>query len=247
MATRKAQHLSEISTSWTLFFQAFDGSSEQMKTARQQLLERYRTPVFRYLLAAVGQTDVADDLHQEFALRFIRGDFQRVNPDWGRFRYYLKTALRNLVTDYYRRQQRQPAPLPDDEIIAGDRRVDEIDEEYLACWKAELLTRTWRALQQYENETGKPFFTILRFRSDHPELTSEEMATHLTPQLKKEINAGWVRKRLHYAREMFADLLIQEVLSTLEDPGAEDLADELQDVGLLDYCRSALQRYSHSL
>jgi DNA-directed RNA polymerase specialized sigma24 family protein len=48
----------------------------------------------------VRDPEVADDLAQEFALRFLRGDFQRADPERGRCRDYLKRALINLVHDY---------------------------------------------------------------------------------------------------------------------------------------------------
>jgi hypothetical protein len=53
-----------------------------------------------------------------------------------------------------------------------------------------------------------------------------------------------VRKRLHYARDKFTELLLQEVLRTLEVATREQLEEELQDLGVLEYCRGALDGYS---
>src|SRR5262245_57328630 len=93
--------LSGISTLWSTFFQAHK-SGDAAVAARQALLERYSGAVYRYLLGAVRNEDTAADLTQEFALRFLRGDFHRADPQRGRFRDYLKTSLIHLVNDHHR-------------------------------------------------------------------------------------------------------------------------------------------------
>ena len=49
---------------------------------------------------------------------------------------------------------------------------------------------------------------MLRYRVDHPDLRSPELAAGLTEKLGKPINAGAVRVLLHRAREVFAELLL---------------------------------------
>lgn len=244
--TDSAHQLQDISTSWTLLFQSHDGPQEQISAARRFLLDRYSKPVYRYLLASVKDPDSADELYQEFALRFVRGDFRRAHPDQGRFRHYLKRALHHLIVDHFRRRERQPAPLPAEESALADAQAPsaEMDHEFTASWRAELLARTWEALEQFEARTGKPFFTILRCRTEHPELSSEQMVHQLGSKLGPGVNTGWMRKRLHYARDKFTELLLQEVLRTLEVTTREQLEEELQDLGVLEYCRSALDGFS---
>ena len=55
-----------------------------------------------------------------------------------------------------------------------------------------------------------------------------------------------VRKTLERAHAKFADLLVQEVAATLDDPTTEQVRDELGDLDLLKYCHSALERWSTS-
>ena len=103
------QRLSRIATHWTVVFQAHDGNDPTC-TARNQLLLRYSGAVYRYLLGAVRDPDAAADLCQEFAVRFLRGDFRRADPGRGRFRDYVKGALVNLANDYYRGRRDGPRP-----------------------------------------------------------------------------------------------------------------------------------------
>src|SRR5438128_969371 len=105
------QRLSQISTQWTMVFQAHQGSADAVSKAQQQLLERYSGAAYRYLLGAVRDPDVAAELCQEFALRFVRGDFRRASPERGRFRNYLKTALIHLVSDYPNKRRAAPRRL----------------------------------------------------------------------------------------------------------------------------------------
>ena len=238
------QHLSEISTVWTVLFQAHAGPADAAGAAQRQMLQRYSSAVYRYLLAAVRSPEVADDLFQEFALRLVRGDFKRADPERGRFRDFLKTSLYHLIVDHGRRQQRRPLTLsPDHPEPAGEPPPEAAsDREFLAIWKSELMRRAWEALAQVERQTGQILYTVLRARADHPELRSPQMAEQLSRQLGKPVSAVWVRKRLFLAREKFTDLLLEEVARSLEQATLEDLEQELADLELLDYCRPALER-----
>ena len=124
-------HLSRISTLWSTFFQAHK-SGDAAVAARQALLERYSGAVYRYLLGAVRDEDTAADLAQEFALRFLRGDFHRADPQRGRFRDYLKTSLIHLVNDHHRDRQQQPAPLASDSPAPSEA---DSENDFLARWR----------------------------------------------------------------------------------------------------------------
>src|SRR5438445_11378604 len=96
--------LSSIQTQWTKLFEAHQGPGDAATAAQRQLLSRYYSVVYRYLLAMVRDPMVAEDLTQEFAVRFLRGDFKQANPERGRFRDFLKTALRHLAQDHWRKK-----------------------------------------------------------------------------------------------------------------------------------------------
>ena len=73
-------------------------------------------------------------------------------------------------------------------------------------------------------------------------MPSPEMANRLSVTLGKPINAAAVRQMLHRAREKFADLLLEQVAHSLDDPNPEQLGQELEDLGLIDHVRPALER-----
>src|SRR5262245_20611504 len=106
--------LSAIETRWTVLFNAHESQGNARLAAQTQLLLRYHSAVYRYLLGIVRDSEVAAELSQEFAVRFLRGDFHRANPQRGRFRDFLKTSLRHLAQDYWRKLNKASLPLPDD-------------------------------------------------------------------------------------------------------------------------------------
>src|SRR5262245_49194788 len=111
------QRLSRISTLWTLLQQAHAGPADAATSAQRLLMQRYLGSVYHYLLGALRDEAAAEELLQEFAARFLRGDFRRADPQRGRFRDYVKTALIHLVDDYHRAERARPRPLPSD--LAG--------------------------------------------------------------------------------------------------------------------------------
>lgn len=237
------QRLSQISTLWSLVQQANSGPVEAVSAARQQLLERYGGAISRYLRKLLPNRDAADEVFQEFALQLVHGDLRGADPHRGRFRNFVKGTLFHLVADYYKQRRKWPAPLPHGESVpAADTPIAESDAVFLESWRDELLARAWAALAKLETQMGQPYYAVLRFRADHPDLRSPQMAEELTNQLGRHFTAGAVRQTVHRARERFADLLLDEIRHSLDDPTSIQLEEELVELGLLDYCRPALER-----
>lgn len=245
MDTRELnEHLSQINTLWSTVIQAHTGCLEVVSAAQQRLFKRYSPAIYKYLLGAVGDAHEADELFQEFALRFVRGDFKRAHRSRGRFRQFLKTALFHLVVDHRRRKARQPVPLAlaASQSPAEEWQPPDSEGEFLDIWREQLLTRTWEEFEQLERQTGQILYSVLRLRADHPDLQAPQMAERLSARLGKPLTPAWVRKRLHLAREKFADLFIAEVSRSLKNPHSDELEQELLELGLLNFCRPALER-----
>jgi RNA polymerase sigma-70 factor (ECF subfamily) len=238
------QHLSHINTMWTMLYQAHRGAPDEAAAARQALMQRYCGAVYRYLLGALRDPNAAEDLTQEFALRFIQGRFRQADPAHGRFRSYVKTALFHLVDDWRRSQGKGPraVPLEADEPVPAPDEGAAAEQAFRDSWRQELLSRAWKGLEQAQQETGQPYHAVLRCRVDHPDMPSAQMAELLGASLGKELSAAGVRQLLHRARERFADLLLEETRQSLEGAGGQQLEDELAELNLLKYCQAALQR-----
>jgi RNA polymerase sigma factor (sigma-70 family) len=236
-------HLSQMTTQWTIVFQAHSGKPDEVSVAVSRLMCRYAGAVHRYLLNVLRDPDAAAELDQEFALRFLRGDFRHCNPQRGRFRDYVKRAVQNLINDYYRRKRPTvslDAGTP--EPAAADSGVAEFEQQFLESWRKDLLDRAWNALAELEKKTGNPYHTVLRSRVDHPEVHFDKLADHLSAKLKRPLTAGAVRQALMRSRRKYVNYLLTEVAASLDHPTHDDLEEELSDLNLLHYCRPYMNR-----
>jgi RNA polymerase sigma factor (sigma-70 family) len=237
-------HLSQIPTLWSLVRGAHKGLQEEMASARAKLLERYGGAVKRYLMKSLRDPDATEELSQEFAIRFLRGDFHRADPERGRFRSFVKTALFRLMMDFRKRQRRNPRLLDshDPEPSAKTPDMDELDRGLCQSWREQLLNRTWQLLAAAGRRSRQPFYQVLRLKADHPEFRAPEIAEVISQQTGQPVNSAHIRQTLHRAREHFAELLLDQVAQSLETPSIENLEEELRELGLLMYCEPVLER-----
>src|SRR5215470_4444044 len=122
------QHLSQIATQWTMLFQAHKGPDDDAIQVRRALMLRYCGAVYRYLAKVVRDPHLAEELTQEFAVKFLEGGFAGADPTRGRFRSYVKTSLFRLVAEHHRKRQKQARQVALDE----DSQVAAPDEEAAA-------------------------------------------------------------------------------------------------------------------
>lgn len=224
---------------------AADDSSKE--SAQQLLLERYGGAVQRYLLAAVRDEHVADELFQEFAVKLVKGDFKQADPEIGKFRSYVKTSLFRLVAGYYRKtsagKQRNLDQLPDVDSKAYDIGSEE-DEKFLQIWRDGILARAWSGLETAEANGGPPWYTILRLRIENPAASSPQLSELISEAVGKQMTSGNTRVQIHRAREKFAHSLFKAIADSLEKPTREAVEAELIEVRLIEYCRDALDGFS---
>jgi RNA polymerase sigma-70 factor (ECF subfamily) len=232
MAAREDERLSQIATHWSLLLQAHAGGGDARRLALGELLLRYHAPVYRYLRGLVGNDAQAEELCQEFALRFLRGDFRHVDPKRGQFRNYLKVALQHLAVEQTRR--RPPLPLTGDPC--GPPPADAGGAAFLDLWRAELLDRAWAALAEQSAARGDRFYEVLRLKAEDPGLTSAAAADALTRRHGAAVTADAVRQTLRRARTRFVELLRAEVAASIPTDDPAEVDAELADLGLLVYC-----------
>lgn len=239
--------LSRIETLWSVVRRAHDAQDSIALSAQQQLLDIYGGAIQRYLLASLKDSSAADDLFQEFALKFVKGDLRGVDPERGRFRYYVKKVVSNLMNQHRRKQASRKEQLLLEEDQQGDSACAELtsdeDRLFLASWRDDLLEQTWDAMAEHESKTGTPYNSVLRLRVGDPALSSEEFAEKLSALIGKPMTSGTARVTLHRARDKFANLLISVISDSLESPDKDAIESEMIDLGLIDYCREALASF----
>ncbi len=237
-----SSHLSRIETQWSMVHRAHTSRSDSRANVQSQLIERYGPAIQRYLLASMRNADAAAEVYQEFALRLVRGDFRNADSDKGRFRNMVKTALYRLMIDHYRRTEKQrklgAANVVDDVAMTCD--AEPSPESFTLAWRESLIDEAWKRLEQMEQQTGNPYFTVLRARVDQPRLTTKQLRESLLEADVKLPAESAFRVLLHRCRKRFAAILLDQVVQSLDDPNNDDIELELIELGLHHYCKPVM-------
>ena len=230
--------LSQLNTEWSLIVAAHQSADPgAARDAQAELLPAYCAAIYRYVQGAIHDPPAAENLCQEFAVRFVRGDFRHARPEKGRFRDYLKASLFHLVGEYYREKRDRDRPIPSDgRLLIGERTGPDTDRLFLASWRQEILNRTWTGLRgEFSGPSPTPY-DVLRRKADDPAITSQMQANAFTEATGRPSTAANIRQLLHRGRERFAELLRLEVAATVQSNDPATIDEELAEMGLLVYC-----------
>jgi len=199
----------------------------------------YGTPARAYLLALLRSEDAADEVLQTVLLQVTEKGFPTLDPARGKFRHYLKAPLRNAA-NRHRRPDRLPVADADPNEVGGGESAE--DGTWRDEWRACVLDAAWRALDRQQRTAGRGnlAFTVLRLTADHPDLDSPALAAMAAESSGQSLSPEAFRKQLSRARRAFAELIVAEVRQALDGPTAEEVVDELADLGLLAHVRDYL-------
>jgi RNA polymerase sigma factor (sigma-70 family) len=221
-----------ISTRWSLIRVAHTGDRDA-QAARAALVLRYAKSVRAYVGGLLKSRDDADELAQEVVVRLLKGDFAGADPTRGRFRDLLKTAARNMVRNFWEKQNRRRPVDADLSLVAG---AESPGDPWLAAWQRTILDHVWAALKEVEKANPKnPAHALLRLRTEFPDLTSEQLAEKLSAKIGTPVRPDTCRQMLRRARLKFAELLVEEIRLGLDDPSPARVEEELTALELLEY------------
>src|SRR5262249_51889093 len=145
-----ASRLEGIDTRWSLIREAHAaGTPRNATAARQALVLRYARAIRRYVGGIVTNTADADELAQDAILRLMAGDFAGADPNRGRFRDLLKTAVRNMIHNHWDKANRRRAANLDVNVAGA---AETPDAEWDAAWRQAVLDLAWAALRDHERD-----------------------------------------------------------------------------------------------
>jgi RNA polymerase sigma factor (sigma-70 family) len=220
--------IDEIATQWSLLRLAHQSSIRVAGPARNVLVLRYSRAIRGYVGAMVKDVEDADELAQEVVVRLLQGNFARANPERGRFRDMLKVAVRNVVLTYWTQKRRRAKVDVDVTQLPGVGEERQIEEEWTAAWQRSVLDMTWAAMEDYACAHPQSMsWMLLRLRADHPEDDLTQLAARFAQQTGKSLRPAALRQQLRRARLRFAQLLVEEVAKSLDDPNPERVEEEL--------------------
>ena len=201
------------------------GDSPEARQALSDLCAAYYTPVFVLIRRTVPSEEAARDLTQEFFARLLaRAGLGQVDPERGRFRYFLLGAVKHFLADVHDEQcrlkrggGRVPISLdagtessPAMEIADTSRPSPEL--EFDREWAVTLLDRALDRLGREQTEAGKGE----QFPSLKPWLTGDKQQVSLSDLAARfELTEGALRVALHRLRKRFRELVREEIAGTV--------------------------------
>lgn len=234
------ERIDGIHTRWSVIRLAHDNQKpESVAEARRVLVMRYSSAVRRYIGAIVKDRDNADELSQDVMIRLMKGDFAGANPDRGRFRDLLKTAIRNMVRNHWEKTSRRKGSDTGLEMIADDRNSD-LESQWDAAWQRSVLEQAFSRMLGEDGGKPGPGYKLLKLRGEFPDATSEELAERLSESTGTPIRADACRQLLRRSRARFAGHLLDEVRCGLADESDGRVQQELADLGLLEIMQDFL-------
>ena len=222
----RPEQLSGLETSWTMIKSAHSVGPEG-QAAMRALIGRYHDAVERYIRLKMRDSNLADEVLQEFWTKLLTHKLAGADENKGRFRDYLRTVLHRLIVDHFRTKKLQPLP-PGDLVDPDDQ-----DKDYDRIWREVLIRRVWSRLETFEAITPKNrYATVLQLRVSAPEAPIEQLAENLSKKLDTKLTPEAFRKTLQRARTKYLELLIEELRVTIHPATQEDIEAEINDLGL---------------
>jgi RNA polymerase sigma-70 factor (ECF subfamily) len=218
-----------------LVLNARDKAAPGSKEALESLCQTYWHPIYAFVRGTGRSPPDAQDLTQEFFVRLLSRDFLRlVAPDKGRFRTFLRMALKRFLANEWDRVHAQKrgggaTHLSFDTALAEERLGRELagplapDRLYDRSWALTLLDQAMTRLGDEYRSAGK----IAQWRQLKPYLTAER-GSIAYPQIAAALGIadGAARVAVHRFRKRFRQVFRQAIADTVCAPG--DVESELR-------------------
>jgi RNA polymerase sigma-70 factor (ECF subfamily) len=215
-----------VTTQWTRVL-ATRGDSPEARQALSDLCAAYYTPVFVLMRRAAPSEEAARDLTQEFFARLLaRAGLGQVNPERGRFRFFLLGAVKNFLANVYHEQTRLKrggghVPISLDAgtdsspgLEIADASLPSPDMEFDREWAVTLLARALDRLGREQAGAGKGE----QFPAVKPWLTGDKQDVSLADLAARlGMSEGALRVALHRLRKRFRELVKEEIAGTVGD------------------------------
>jgi len=222
------------STRWSVVLAAGQRSLPTSDQALADLCQAYWFPLYAYVRRRVADVNSAQDLTQEFFANLLEKNILAVaQPERGRFRSFLLTALKNFLANEWERQRAKKrgagqSPLSLD-FAAGENRYcrepsysSTAERLFDRHWALTLLEQVLSELRTVYLQSGKEAqFDVLKpFLTGSRELSLAEAAKALG------LSEGAVKVAAHRLRQHYRDLLRTAIAHTLAE--SEQIDDEIR-------------------
>jgi len=218
-------------THWSVVLQASCDDDTATRTALAKLCRAYWFPLYVFIRRQGHNPHDAQDLVQSFFARLLEKKYVKdADPQKGRFRTFLLTALKGFLANEWDKARRlkrgggiQVVSLNEEDTEQRFRSEpsDDVSPEkaYERRWAMTLLQRAHDQLESELRAEGKTalFKTLEPFLSgEKSQKTSAEIGRDLG------VSENVVNVTVHRLRKRYRQLLIEEIAQTVSGPGEID-------------------------
>ena len=214
-----------LTTQWSMVIHAGVGEGTVAYDAMSVLCKRYWSPLYKYARRCGHSTTDAEDLTQVFFATVLTGDLiGKADPDKGRFRAFLLTAMKRYMANEYHRAQAQKrgggkvipmsVATADSELsIEAVDNKDNPEDAFDRHWAMSLLESVMHRLRDsYRSDIDR--FEVLKCCL----LPGQNAPSYRDLGADLGMSEGAVKVAIHRMRKRYGRLLRQEVADTLSDP-----------------------------
>lgn len=216
------------STRWTIVSDLGNRSQNLRFLAWDEFCRSYQRPLFLWLHAKTGDSQLAEETVQSFFTKLHLKDHwvESVDPAKGRLRSWLLSALRRHWIDGWRSSAPAMEEIPEDTPAPADSSVDLYDRE----WALSLFKRVVAGLSDEYQARGKSsLFAALLEALDSPSQIQRNDVCR-----KLGISANHFSVAFMRFRERLAVRLREEVAGTVIDQDPAEIDGELRHlIGIL--------------
>lgn len=220
-------------TRWSLVLRSCAEESTLRRQALESLCAAYWYPLYAYLRRSGRSVENAQDLTQDFFARLLNGRLlESANPEKGKFRTLLLSALRHLDADAYKAASTQKrggrAPVVSmDSVTAEERwqidasRWEAPERTFDRAWANSVLERVGQRLRdEHAGDKARVFSELSRRLTGGGDDGLAEIGERLG------MTEGAVKMALSRLRRRYADALRAEIAETVGSRG--DVQEELR-------------------
>jgi RNA polymerase sigma-70 factor (ECF subfamily) len=219
-----------VTTQWNVVLNAARDSATQAQ-ALEELCRGYWYPLYAYVRGRGHTREKAQDLTQEFFARLLEKNWlMTIEPEGGRFRSFLLTAMNRFLANEYDRENAAKRS-GGKQIVSLDH--ERAEQQYLnepathetpekifeRRWAMAVLERALERLRQETQAAGKARL----FGGLHPFISREPAAgEYAEVGAQLGIAAGAVAVAVHRLRTRYREMVRQEISNTLMNAAEVD-------------------------
>lgn len=218
-------------TAWSVVAGAQAGGP-QSQAYLERLIKTYWKPAYYYARRRGMDHHAAADCIQEFFTRMLAGDWlANVDPNRGRFRGWLLTALRRWVSRNRTATGIDRVTLVNDDVVRAYEQEDQQanpDDLFNKAWARSCLDEAMRQMEEEQaGGSREKHVAVFKFYLAHAAEHGAPPSYDVLAE-RYDVPVTSITNYLHRARTMFRDYLLRVVRETVGDPKEAEL--ELYDL-----------------